>query len=290
MMTDKPLQGVRIVVTRSKKQAASLTSKFKSLGAEVYEFPVISITPPDSWQPLDDAIAKIKQYDWVLFASANAVDAFMARSEVVGIGKEELRSTKFAVIGPGTASGLEERGIKPSFCPSTFIAETLVAEFPGYPNLQGKRILWPRTNVGRPYVLDKMTEAGAEIDVVESYHTSLPANEQEIAERLTTLLWKNVIDVITLASAQSARNLKSILSTGLKKKLGDRNLEVPISMDSISYALEGVVVATIGPETSAAARKHLGRVDIEATVFTIDGLVDAVVEGVRLVSKEPRKS
>ncbi|PZM85982.1 MAG: hypothetical protein DKT66_00840 [Candidatus Melainabacteria bacterium] len=280
-MTDLPLKGMRIVVTRSKKQAAGLSLKFKDLGAEVYEFPVISITPPDSWAPLDEAIEKIKRYDWVLFASANAVDAFVARTAQVGIGKEELDFTKFAVIGPGTASSLEEHGIKASFCPSTFIAETLVAEFPEYPNLQGKRILWPRTNVGRPYVLDRMTEAGAKVDVVEAYHTSLPPNEQEIAERLTTLLWKNVVDVITLASAQSARNLKTILTTGINKKLGDKNLEVPIGMDSITYALEGVVIATIGPETSAAARKHLGRVDIEAKVFTIDGLVDAVVKGVQ---------
>jgi uroporphyrinogen III methyltransferase/synthase len=280
-MNDLPLQGLRIVVTRSKKQAAGLFSKFKDLGAEVYEFPVISITAPDSWAPLDEAIEKIKKYDWVLFASANAVDAFVARSAQVGIGKEELDFTKFAVIGPGTASALEEYGIKASFCPSTFIAETLVAEFPDYPNLQGKRILWPRTNVGRPYVLDRMTEAGAKVDVVEAYHTSLPANEQEIAERLTTLLWKNVVDVITLASAQSARNLKTILTSGINKKLGDKNFEVPIGMDSITYALEGVVIATIGPETSAAARKHLGRVDIEAKVFTIDGLVEAIVKGVQ---------
>lgn len=283
--SQKPLAGVRIVVTRSKKQAAGLSSKFRSLGAEVYEFPVISITPPESWQPLDDAISSIKKYDWVLFASTNAVDAFIARSAAVGIGKEELDFTKFAVIGPGTSNALADHGIKPSFCPSTFIAETLVSEFPGYPNLAGKRILWPRTNVGRPYVVDKMTEAGARIDVVEAYHTSLPDNEQEIAERLTTLLWKNVIDVITLASAQSARNLKTILATGLNKKLGDRNLEVPIGKDSIAYALEGVVVATIGPETSLAARKHLGRVDIEAEVFTIDGLVDAVVKGAQRVSQ-----
>ncbi len=284
-MTELPLQGIRIVVTRSKKQAAGLSSKFRELGAEVYEFPVISITPPDSWVPLDEAIEQIKRYDWVLFASSNAVDAFAARAQEVGIGKEELDLTKFAVIGPGTASSLAERGLKPSFCPSTFIAETLVAEFPEYPNLNGKRILWPRTNVGRPYVIDRLTEAGAIVDVVEAYHTSLPANEQEIAERLTTLLWKNVIDVITLASAQSARNLKAILTNGLNKKLGDRNLEVPVGSDSIAYALEGVVVATIGPETSAAARKHLGRVDIEAEVFTIDGLVDAVVKGVQKVSQ-----
>ncbi len=284
-MTDKPLSGIRIVVTRSKKQAATLSSKFRNLGAEVHEFPVISISPPESWQPLDQAIEKIKQYDWVLFASANAIDAFMARAAAVGIGKEELDFTKFAVIGPGTANALADRGIKPSFCPSTFIAETLVAEFPEYPNLKGKRILWPRTNVGRAYVLDKMTEAGAIIDVVESYRTSLPPNEQEIAERLTTLLRKSVIDVITLASAQSARNLRTILSIGLDKKMVDRNLDVPIGMESITNALEGVVVATIGPETSEAARKHLGRVDIEATVFTIDGLVDAVVEGVQRVSQ-----
>ncbi|MBC7997967.1 MAG: uroporphyrinogen-III synthase, partial [Leptolyngbya sp.] len=102
--------------------------------------------------------------------------------------------------------------------------------------------------------------------------------EEDIAERLTTLLRKSVIDVITLASAQSARNLRTIIASGLEKKLGERKLDVPIGMDSITNALEGVVVASIGPETSNAARKHLGRVDVEAKIFTLDGLVNAIVE------------
>ncbi len=276
-MTATPLKGCRIVVTRSKKQAASLSDKLKALGAEVYEFPVIAIDPPLSWKPLDSSIEKIKNYDWVLFASANAVDAFMARAEVIGIGKEELDNTRFAVIGPGTALSLEQRGIKPHFCPSSFIAETLVAEFPEYPNMSGGRLLWPRTNVGRTYVIDKFKEAGAVIDVVESYRTSLPPNEQDIADRLTTLLSKSVIDVITLASAQSARNLSTIIRTGLEKKLGDKNIPVPIGLDAIRNALSGVVVATIGPETSESARKHLGKVDVEADEYTIDGLIRAVV-------------
>lgn len=277
-MTKQPLKGVRIVVTRSRNQAESLSSKFRELGAEVLEFPAISIEPPESWQPLDHSIEKIKSYDWVLCASSNAVDAFMARADAVGIGKEELDLIKFAVIGPGTANSLEQHGITPAFCPSTFIAESLVAEFPEYPKLQGKRILWPRTNVGRTYVLDKMREAGATVDVVESYRTMLPPDEEDIAERLTTLLRKSVIDVITLASAQSARNLRTIIASGLEKKLGERKLDVPIGMDSITNALEGVVVASIGPETSNAARKHLGRVDVEAKIFTLDGLVNAIVE------------
>lgn len=276
-MTSTPLKGSRIVVTRSKKQAASLSEKFKALGAEVYEFPVIAIDPPLSWKPLDTAIEKIKNYDWILFASANAVDAFIARAEAVGIGKEELDNTSIAVIGPGTAYALEEHGYRPAFCPSSFIAETLVSEFPEYPNMSGVRLLWPRTNVGRTYVIDKFKEAGAMIDVVESYRTSLPPNEQDIADRLTTLLAKGVIDVITLASAQSARNLSSIITTGLQKKLGDKNINVPIGLEAVRNALSGVMVATIGPETSEAARKNLGKVDVEAEEYTIDGLVRAVI-------------
>lgn len=276
-MSDQPLKGSRIVVTRSRKQAASLTEKLLALGAEVYEFPVIAINPPLSWKPLDNAISKLKSYDWVLFASANAVDAFMARAAAVGIGREELDNARIAVIGPGTAQALVERDLAPDFCPSSFIAETLVSEFPGYPDIAGLRILWPRTNVGRTYVLDKFKEAGASIEVVESYRTSLPPNEQDIADRLTTLLSKSVIDVITLASAQSARNLSTIISTGLNKKLGDKNIDAPIGLEAIRNALSGVVVATIGPETSQAARKHLGKVDVEAEQFTIDGLVRAIV-------------
>lgn len=265
-----------------------MSAKFKSLGAEVYEFPVIAIDPPQSWKPLDDAIDRIKTYDWVLFASANAVDAFMARAEAVGIGKEELENTKLAVIGPGTAGSLKERGLTPNFSPSCFIAETLVAEFPGYPNMKGMKILWPRTNVGRTYIIEKFQAAGAVLDVVESYRTSLPPNDQEIAERLTTLLSKSVIDVITLASAQSARNLRSIIATGLEKKLGDKKIAVPIGIEAIRNALAGVVVATIGPETSESARRHLGKVDVEAREYTIDGLVEAVVS--HTISQPPSQS
>lgn len=277
-ISGKPLKGLRVVVTRSKKQASQLTDKLTALGAEVFEFPVIFIAPPLTWEPLDNAIRHLKQYDWILFASANAVDSFVFRVGEVGLAMDELQDTKVAVIGPGTAASLQEFGLVAAFCPTEFVGEALVEQFPDYPNLSGVRILWPRTNVGRSFVVDKLKAAGARVDVVESYRTTVPPNQAEMAERLTTLLTKNVVDVVTLASAQTARNFSELVTAGLTKQLAEKNLSMPIGQEALRNALAGVTIATIGPETTQAAMQCIGKVDIEAREFTIDGLIRALID------------
>jgi len=237
-------------VTRAEHQAADLVNGLKELGAEIIEMPVIEISPPDSWDELDAAIARLDQYDWVVFASANAVRGFVARigfGDVVPVPAEagtfgrltgssssalpgstppasvsELHSKcsvaacgvvlpQIAVIGKSTEKAALEAGLTVSYKPDISIAESFVEQFPGYPNLEGKRILWPRTNIGRNYIAEKFTAGGAKVDVVAAYKTCLPANIKELSERLHQLIEKNAIDVIILASAQTANNLAEII-------------------------------------------------------------------------------
>src|SRR5215470_12127372 len=149
MSPTRALEGIRILVTRPKHQADQLTCRLKNLGGEVVELPMIAIAPPESWEPLDNALKQLERYQWILFTSVNAVESCLGRLEALGKSAQDLRSRRLAAIGPSTAFALTQKGLKPEFYPSKFMGEGLVAEFPGYPQLKGVQILWPRTNVGR---------------------------------------------------------------------------------------------------------------------------------------------
>ncbi len=265
-----PLSGLRILVTRARHQAPQLSAKLRQSGAVPIEVPVIEIGPPDSWEPLDAALDRLYDFDWVMFASVNAVEALVDRLESCGRTAEELSRLKLAAIGPATADALEQRELTPAFRPSRFIGEGLVDEFPCYPNLKGVKILWPRTNVGRSFVVEKLTEAGAEVEIVPAYKTSEPADAEKTGQTLVRLLKGGEIDVITLASAQSAVNLGRLLARGLAA-----------SDTRPNSLLDQVKIATIGPETTSAAIKALGRADIEAARYTIAGLLSAMEEHFR---------
>ncbi len=75
----RPLFGKRVLVTRPREQAAELVERLEAMGAEAIEAPMIRILPPDDYAPLDEACARAGAFDWIVFTSANAVDAFMER-------------------------------------------------------------------------------------------------------------------------------------------------------------------------------------------------------------------
>lgn len=268
MSDDLPLRQLTVLVTRAREQAGNLSRQLEGLGATVVEFPVLAIAEPSSWEPLDTALRRLEAYDWLVFASVNAVEAVIARMRATGLSPASLEKPALAAIGPATADALAAHGLTAAYRPVRFIAEGLVEEFPGYPHLAGRKILWPRTNIGRTFIADRLREAGASVETVECYRTELPANPDRAGASLVLLLSEKPVDVITLASAQSARNLACLISAGLKSLQAG---------GSIGDILGPALVATIGPETSRAARAALGRADIEAQTHTTGGLVEAIV-------------
>lgn len=269
-MTAKPLQDLSILVTRSAHQASKLTDKLVGLGANVTEMAVISIKPPDTFKPLDDALYCLSEYNWIVFASVNAVNATIERAEALKIPFSEFQKTKVAAIGPATSEALMQYGITTTFSPSSFIAENLVSEFPGYPNLKGTRILWPRTNVGRTYLLEKLQEASALVDVVTAYQTCGPDEPEAKADLLFDLLSQGKLTVITLMSSETVRSFGRLLQMAL-----ERHPKEPTGLDQL---LSKVTLAVIGPETALAAKNALpGNIKtIQAAKFTTDGLIQAI--------------
>ena len=239
-----PLFGQRIVVTRAREQAGGFADKLRLLGAEAIVMPTIQIGPPDDWGPLDRAIERLGQYDWLIFTSQNGVRRFVERLDGGPFDLRAIRG-KIAAIGPATAEALEELHLKVDLTPTTFVAEGLLEAFELH-DLQAKKIVIPRAAVAREILPEELRRRGAEVDVAAAYKTVRP--ELAVEEKA---------DWITFTSSSTASNLL--------EQIND---------------LEGARVASIGPITSETVRGFGFEVDVEAEPHTTDGLIEAIVAAV----------
>ncbi len=246
-----PLFGQKIVVTRAREQAGQLTEKLRALGAEVIEFPTSEIRPAPDYTALDSAIATLPSYDWLIFTSANGVRFFLERLDRSSF---DLRSlgARICAIGPATRAAVEALHVKVDRIGKEYVAEGLLAAFAD-DDLSGKRILLPRAAVARDLVPVELSKRGARVDVVEAYRTVPPAGAAERAGEIFG--GTHEPDWITFTSSSTVQNFA-----------GAAGAEV----------LRGVRVASIGPITSSAARKLGIEVTVEASEYTIEGLVAAI--------------
>jgi uroporphyrinogen-III synthase len=251
------LAGCRVLVSRAKKQAGSLSSLLRELGCQVIGIPFIEIRKPRSFQPLDAALNNLANYDWLILTSVNGVEAMFERMTRKKLDTSRLAHLKITAIGPATKSAIEKHGLKVSVTPKEYIAESVVAAL--HRRVKGKRVLLVRAKVARGVIPRELRKAGAQVEVVEAYETVAP---EPSARRLCALLAsKRKPHAITFTSSSTVKNFVGLL--GLR---GAR-----AAMKS------GVHTASIGPVTSATLREFGLPVDIEAKQYTMQGLVDAIV-------------
>lgn len=287
-MQDKPLQGVRVLVTRAEEQADSFADLLQERGATTIERALLAVGPASDYSELDKAINQLAQYQWIIFASQNAVKFTLQRLKALGLPAQALSQCQLASIGPATSNCLAEEGLSVAFQPTAYVAETLVAEFQQQVNLAGQRLLWPKTNIGRLLIADGLRVAGAQVDTAIAYESGLPTNKEHLGRELVALLRDQAIDIITLASAQTARNLGQLLDLGLqlelevKRELGpDHKEKLALLKEEKEELLSSVKIAAIGPITAAAAEQSLGRVDLIAEEHTLKGLTDALLASLK---------
>jgi uroporphyrinogen-III synthase len=248
-----PLAGLRVVVTRPENQAEELCDRLRALGAEPLLFPTIAIVPPKAGDPLDQAIAQLPDYDWIIFTSVNGVEHFWARLVEVkppagGNGEEELSIRgRVAAIGPATAHALRQRGAPVHLMPAEYRAEAILGEIG---DVAGRRILLPRADIARPALADGLRAAGAQVDDVRAYRTVRGTPPSAAFDAL-----RAGVDVVTFTSSSTARNFVS-LTQGLD--FGDP------------------LIACIGPVTAATAYELGLHVDLVAETYTIDGLLESL--------------
>jgi uroporphyrinogen III methyltransferase/synthase len=244
-----PLFGQRIVVTRARGQAEALSAKLRALGADVIELPAIEIQPALDYGPLDRAIANLASYDWLIFTSANCVRFFLERLDRSAVDLRALRA-RICAIGPATRAAIEAIHLKVDVMGQNYVAESLLAALATH-DLAGRRILLPRAAVARDLVPVELARRGAQVDVVEAYRTA--ASQIAVPDPKP--------DWVTFTSSSTVQNF--VTAAG-------------------AAALTGVKVASIGPVTTATARKLGIEVTVEASVYTTDGLVEAILRAVSL--------
>ncbi len=260
-LTQPPLAGRTVVVTRARAQASSLASALQRLGARVVQAPAIRV------EALPGPALDPSGYDLLCVTSANAAGELFARLAAGGRDARSLAGVRVASIGPGTSSELAAHGILADVTAERSLAEGLVEALADVPVT---RALIARARGGRDVLADALRARGAEVDVLDLY--------QSVAEPLAaaTLEAVRAADYVTFTSSSTVRNLLDALApdgaTG-EGAQGDGGLLSPHAR-----------VVSIGPLTSATLRERGVDVDVEAAQHDVDGLLQALLADATRVS------
>jgi len=255
----RPLFGRRVLVTRPRSQAAELVDRLAALGADSVEAPMIRIEAPDDVEPLARAAATADAFDWIVFSSANGVEAFMT---MLLDGTRDLRALKgprLCAVGTGTADALAKYGIKVDLVPREFRAEGVMAAMGEHGSVKGARVLLPKADIGRDVIGDDLRGAGAVVTEVTAYRTVLQDSQREDDPDVYKMLLEGRLDVVTFTSASAVRNFARVYGA-----------------DQVADLLKHTVVAVIGPVTADAASQLGIPVTIQPPSYTIPALVDSI--------------
>ena len=259
-----PLQGRTVAVTRAEQQLGEARRLFEQAGAAVLDLPALVIGPPDEWGPLDDALAELEEFHWLVVSSSNGVDAVEQRLQRLGSSlARRPRSLKIAAVGRKTAARLEALGAPADFVPPQFVADSLIDHFPvsGW----GLRLLLPRVQSGgRTVLAEAFGEAGARVVEVAAYESRCP---EALPAAAAAALAEGSVDAITFSSGKTVQHTAQLL----EQQFGP----------TWQQQLQGVALVSIGPQTSQSCRDLLGRVDAEADPHDLDGLVAACAEALQ---------
>lgn len=248
---ERPLFGLRVLVTRALDQAPALAVALTDLGADVLVQPAIEILPPEDWRPVDAALERLDQYDWLVFSSGNGVRALLDRL----LERRDLRAlghVKLAAIGPASAEELVRYRLRADVVPDEYRAESLAAALVEEA-VRGKRFLLARASRGREVLAEELSAHGGHVEQIVVYTSrDVPAADEQVAAELG----EGKIDWITVTSSAIARSLSRMFGADLAKSR----------------------LASISPITTQTLRELGHDVAVEARAYTMEGLVEALTE------------
>ncbi|MGW7417775.1 uroporphyrinogen-III synthase [Streptomyces sp. NPDC054863] len=254
----KPLFGWRVLVPRTKEQAASLSDQLRSYGAVPHEVPTIAVEPPRTPQQMERAVKGLVtgRYEWIAFTSVNAVKAVREKFEEYGLDARAFAGIKVAAVGEQTAASLVEFGVKPDLVPSgEQSAAGLLEDWPPYDPVFDPidRVFLPRADIATETLVAGLIELGWEVDDVTAYRTVRasppPADTREAIKG-------GGFDAVLFTSSSTVRNLVGIAGK-------------PHNV---------TVIACIGPATAKTAEEHGLRVDVLSPEPSVHKLAEALAE------------
>lgn len=258
-----PLFGKRVLVTRAAEQASTLVERLREHGADPVEAPTIRIAPTEDTEPLDRALARVGDFDVVVFTSQNAVEHVFARLDALGRDARAFGRAQIAAVGPRTDEALRARGLRADLLPTTGFKGTALAErileVLGDPG--GKRVLLPRARIAQDDLPAALRAKGVAVTAVVAYETLAPTDA--MARDIKGRFDRHDVDAVLFTSSSTVENLVAVLGADAKA------------------ILSSVVTASIGPSTTKTAERLGIEVTLTSKESTTRALVDALAEHYR---------
>ncbi|HZK43673.1 MAG TPA: uroporphyrinogen-III C-methyltransferase [Syntrophomonadaceae bacterium] len=265
---NKPLWGKRIIVTRARAQASNLVERIAELGAEPIEFPTITIEREDNYIALHNAFANISNYDWLIFTSVNAVKIFFDELKNVNMDIRQLQNIKICAIGPATREVLEEKGIIVDTMPDEYRAEGIIEELKTR-ILPNQWVLLPRARGARSIIPKTLKSWGINVNEVHLYKA---VAEKRVSKEMFETIINGEVDFITFTSSSTVDNFVNI-----------------VGKDNALRINKKAKIACIGPITAKTAEQAGFSIDVMAKNYTIEGLIEAIINYVNSKGGEDNK-
>jgi len=258
----RPLYGQRVLVTRPRAQASELMRQLELLGAVPYLLPVVSIEPLPDYTQVDATLRRLRDFDWLVFTSVNGVEALLNRLLTIGLDLRALGHLRIAAIGPATAAALARFHLRADLVPERYQSEDLAAAL--REPTAGQRVLLARADRGRDLLRHELARTAQ----VEQLTVYIQRDTLQPDPDLLANLERGEIPLITLTSSNIARALLRWLrgSDGFNTRL--RRGEIKL--------------ISISPVTTATIAEMGYPVAAEAAEATIPGVIDALIQTVRV--------
>ncbi|MCH7616355.1 MAG: uroporphyrinogen-III C-methyltransferase [Chloroflexi bacterium] len=255
---DRPLFGKRVLITRTRRQASELARLLAAQGALPIELPAIEIEPVADTVPLAAAIDRLRDggYAWCGFTSANAVELTFEHLAERGFDARSFGGTRVFAIGPATADALRSHGITADVVPDEYVAEAVVEAMRPHVS-EGDGVLLPRAESARAELVTGLEALGATVDEITVYRAAVPSGPDP---KVLAAIREGRIDIVTFTSSSTVRNLLAILGSDAAALKGESR----------------PLIACIGPITADTARENGLTVDVMASEYTVEGLVEAL--------------
>lgn len=253
------LGGIKVALTRNRERSTELRGKIEALGAKVIELPLIKISPYCDQVAIDEVLSEIGSYEWIIFTSRNGVqyffDFFFQRFKDIRC----IGGIKIACVGQGTASEIEKYHLEVDFMPEEALSENLAEKLIEDQTMENTKVLVITGNLNSDTLVEVLENKGhAIVDTLRVYQTDL----EDLTDNEDAMIFREQgADVIVFASSSAVNSfVKQVKELQLASKA-----KKPLT-------------CSIGPITSKTMQDLGISVDMEARNYTVDGLVEILLE------------
>lgn len=251
-MSEGPLAGQTILVTRAKEQAQSLSTLIRKYGGTPLEVPLIAFKRPSNQEHIEQVKLALWRYQWLIFTSANGVRFFFENNQPFN--KRSRSEVKIAVVGKKTEQMLQQFEITADLVPADYVAEGLVAALSGKVK-KGDHIVVARGNLGRPLIIDELRQLGTYVEDLTVYETYWPKINSTFSDII-----RQRPSYITFTSSSTIKHFV--------KALEQVNLDIA--------TIESKIVC-IGPVARKTAIQAGLKVEIMPSTYTIEAMIHAMI-------------